>query len=334
MNNTRRQQCLHHRHHRLLLLSVILGVTAPLVGAYRGTVPIFPDLTAGRKKAAAAAVRDEGNQRQKVFAPKATIKATGLTKTYDTPHIFFKDEHVKALDDITADIHGPGSVALVGETGAGKTSFMKCLAGLEKSTTGDITVTGLRKAVYVGRDITSSTGKTVRQLVRDQVATSLPGQIEQVSRRRNVELTTNTILEALELHGCSRTKDRDLSGGEVYRFALAMAMAKASSSPTPPVLLLDGFFDKSDQRVRYGVEFTLFDLQKKMGVMLVFTARNHQIVMELAKQVVEITDGKITEISTHEKSRYARYVFECMRMDIARQSYRPAQNPARYLSLS
>lgn len=44
---------------------------------------------------------------------------------------------------------------------------------------------------------------------------------------------------------------RDLSGGEVYRFALAMAMAKASSSPTPPVLLLDGFFDKSDQR--YGV---------------------------------------------------------------------------------
>ena len=41
-----------------------------------------------------------------------------------------------------------------------------------------IQVTGLRKAVYVGRDITSSTGKTVRQLVRDQVATSLPGQIE------------------------------------------------------------------------------------------------------------------------------------------------------------
>ena len=37
----------------------------------------------------------------------------------------------------------------------------------------------------------------------------------------------------------------------MYRFALAMAMAKASSSPTPPVLLLDGFFDKSDQR--YGV---------------------------------------------------------------------------------
>lgn len=49
-------------------------------------------------------------------------------------------------------------------------------------------------------------------------------------------------------------------------------------------------------RVRYGVEFSLFDLQKKMGVMLVFTARNHQIVMELAKQVAEITDGKITEV--------------------------------------
>ena len=48
--------------------------------------------------------------------------------------------------------------------------------------------------------------------------------------------------------------------------------------------------------MRYGVEFSLFDLQKKLGVMLVFTARNHQIGMELAKQVAEITDGKITEV--------------------------------------
>lgn len=329
-SSRRQQQC----HRRLQLLLAIFGAAAPLAGAYRGTVPIFPDVAAGRKKAAAAAVRVEGNKRQAVFAPKAVIKATGLSKTYDTPHIFFKDEHVKALDDITADIHGPGSVALVGETGAGKTSFMKCLAGLETPTAGDITVTCLRKAVYVGRDLTGTTGKSVRQLISEQVAASLPGKIEQSSRRRNVEMTTNTIMGALDLHGCSRTKDRELSGGEVYRFALAMAMAKASSSPTPPVLLLDGFFDKSDQRVRYGVEFSLFDLQKKMGVMLVFTARNHQIVMELAKQVAEITDGKITEVSVHEKSRYARYVFECMRMDIARQSFRPAQSPARFLSLS
>lgn len=40
------------------------------------------------------------------------------------------------------------------------------------------------------------------------------------------------------------------------------------------------------------------------------------------------------QVSVHEKSRYARYVFECMRMDIARQSFRPAQSPARFLSLS
>ncbi len=34
-------------------------------------------------------------------------------QTFDTPHIFFEDEHVKALDDVTATIRGPGSVALV-----------------------------------------------------------------------------------------------------------------------------------------------------------------------------------------------------------------------------
>lgn len=41
---------------------------------------------------------------------------------------------------------------------------------------------------------------------------------------------------------------RDLSGGEVYRFAIAMALARGCGSPTPPVLLLDDVFDKSDPR--------------------------------------------------------------------------------------
>lgn len=41
---------------------------------------------------------------------------------------------------------------------------------------------------------------------------------------------------------------RDLSGGEVYRFAMAMALARGCGSPTPPVLLLDDMFDRSDKR--------------------------------------------------------------------------------------
>lgn len=49
-------------------------------------------------------------------------------------------------------------------------------------------------------------------------------------------------------------------------------------------------------RVRFGVEFTLFKLQREMGVMLVFTARDNAVVMELGRQVVEFTDGKITEV--------------------------------------
>lgn len=50
-------------------------------------------------------------------------------------------------------------------------------------------------------------------------------------------------------------------------------------------------------RVRLGVEFALFNLQKKMGVMLMFTAPGHDaIVMELGRQVVEFDEGKIVEV--------------------------------------
>lgn len=58
-SSRRQQQC----HRRLQLLLAIFGAAAPLAGAYRGTVPIFPDVAAGRKKAAAAAVRVEGSKR-------------------------------------------------------------------------------------------------------------------------------------------------------------------------------------------------------------------------------------------------------------------------------
>ena len=59
-SSRRQQQCLHRR---LQLLLAVFGAAAPLAGAYRGTVPIFPDVAAGRKKAAAAAVRVEGRKR-------------------------------------------------------------------------------------------------------------------------------------------------------------------------------------------------------------------------------------------------------------------------------
>lgn len=50
-------------------------------------------------------------------------------------------------------------------------------------------------------------------------------------------------------------------------------------------------------RVRQGVEFTLFDLQKKMGVMLMFTAPgNDAVVQELGRQVAEFSEGKIEEV--------------------------------------
>eukprot|EP00752_Nemacystus_decipiens_P008363 g7475.t1 len=288
---------------------------------YSGTVPIFPDVQASKKAAAAAEYQAQCKKRPKIFAPTAVVKANALTKVFDTPHIFVEDEHVKALDGVTATIQGPGSVALVGPWNSGKSTFLKCLAGLEAPTSGDVTVTNLRKAVYVGRRISSATGKTVRKLLRDEVGAALPGNDNSRPHRDSVEIATNNIMEALDLHGVSLTKDRDLSGGEVYRFAIAMALARGCGSPTPPVLLLDDVFDRSDQRVRVGVEFSLFHLQKKMGVMLIFTAPGHDaIVMELGKQVVEFDNGKIVEVSVHEKSRYARRMFELMQMEIAEQA--------------
>ncbi|CAM9738582.1 unnamed protein product [Ectocarpus sp. 6 AP-2014] len=303
----------------LLAATAAFSIIPQETRAYSGTVPIFPDIAAGKSKAAAVAYEAQCRKRPKVFAPRAVIRATDLMKVFDTHHIFFKDEHVTALDGVTADIHGPGSVALVGPWNSGKSTFLKCLAGLEAPTSGEITVSGLRKPVYVGRAITSATGKTVRQLLREEVASHLPGK----NNGRQVELTTNTLLGALELHGVSLTKDRDLSGGEVYRFAMAMALARGCGSPTPPVLLLDDMFDRSDKRVRQGVEFTLFDLQKKMGIMLMFTAPgNDAVVQELGRQVAEFSEGKIEEVTVHEKSRYARQMFELMRRDIEEQARR------------
>ncbi|CAM9700170.1 unnamed protein product [Ascophyllum nodosum] len=61
--------------------------------------------------------------------------------------------------------------------------MLKCLAGLEQPTSGQIEVSGLRKAVYVGKDTARTKGRSVRRLVSDEVAQHLPGQRRYVDHR-------------------------------------------------------------------------------------------------------------------------------------------------------
>ncbi|CAN0092586.1 unnamed protein product [Ectocarpus fasciculatus] len=69
----------------LLVATAAFSSLPPPVTAYSGTVPIFPDIAAGKSKAAAVAYETQCRTRQKVFAPRAVVRATDLTKNETSP---------------------------------------------------------------------------------------------------------------------------------------------------------------------------------------------------------------------------------------------------------
>ncbi|CAM9149745.1 unnamed protein product [Discosporangium mesarthrocarpum] len=222
-----------------------------------------------------------------------------IPQVYGGGNPFFPGEGVKALNNITAQVSGPGAAALVGEACAGKTTLLKCIAGCEDPTAGTIKVSGMRKAVYVGGDLRSTSMRTVKDLLRKAVQ-----EYHWDKKPSAMDETTDNILEAVDLNKQCNTRARDLSGGEVHRFALGMALAKGSAAPTPPVLLLDGIFYHLDSRIRVGVGRCIRDLEKRLGVMVIFTTFQEDCVREMATQVVDMQHGQIRQIAPLSESRY------------------------------
>lgn len=206
-----------------------------------------------------------------------------------------------AIRNLDLTIPDGQSVVLLGQSGCGKTTTMRSIAGLESPTAGTISIGG--NVVFDG-----ATSKVVpaykrnigmvfqsyavwpHKTVLENVA--FPLKMKGVGRgdqRRQA-------MEVLDVVGLAHLADRGasmLSGGQMQRVALARSMAMS-----PSVLLLDEPLSNLDARLRDELRVELRRIQVERGLTSLYVTHDQQEALALADRIAIMQDGRITQLGT------------------------------------
>jgi len=221
----------------------------------------------------------------------------------------------QVLSDISFTVGARRCLAIVGESGAGKTTIARCIVGLHSRWRGTIEFKGTQLEAdrrRRGRDVISriqyifqnpytslNPRKTVGQIVEQPLRElfSLPRK----ERARRAE----EALEDAALSGeYARRYPDQLSGGERQRVAIARALVVE-----PEVLICDEVTSALDVSVQAAIVELLHRLQRTRGVTLLLVTHNLALVRSLADDVLILRDGQIVEhgpsVFDQPKSEYA-----------------------------
>jgi peptide/nickel transport system ATP-binding protein len=222
------------------------------------------------------------------------LKVNDLTKRY---------RHVLANDGLTFEVRRGETVAIVGESGCGKSTFARILTGLAEATSGSIRMEGLELTHLPVSRRTRDTIRSLQMVFQNPFDTLNPAhtvgsQIARVIRKFGVERDESRIrqrvLELLDLvklpREFSERRPRQLSGGQKQRVGLARAFAG-----NPTMVVADEPLSALDVSVQAAVTNLLLDIQRQRSTTLLFISHDLSLVHYLSDRVVVMYLGQIME---------------------------------------
>ena len=225
----------------------------------------------------------------------AYIKVENLTKEYTMGEI-----KLLAVDDVSFEINEGELTVILGPSGAGKTTILNILGGMDSPTSGSI--------IIDGKDISKYSDKKLTYYRRNDIGFVFQfyNLVQNLTALENVELASqickDTIpaKEVLEKVGLSKRMNNfpsQLSGGEQQRVAIARAIAKK-----PKLLLCDEPTGALDSITGKKVLEVLQDIGKKYNITVVIITHN-QIISQMANKVIKMKNGKISDLIINKKPK-------------------------------
>ena len=208
------------------------------------------------------------------------------------------DTIVKAVDNVSFSIEKGEFCVVLGPSGAGKTTILNLLGGMDKATSGRITVDGKEITGMRGPQLTEYRRHDVGfvfqfyNLMPNLTALENVELAQQVCRGR--ALNPRTVMEQVGLGERLSNFPAQLSGGEQQRVSIARALCK-----NPALLLCDEPTGALDSKTGVQVLALLKDVCKTYGATVVIITHNAMIA-PLGSRVIRVKNGGIESIETSE----------------------------------
>ena len=220
------------------------------------------------------------------------IEFKNIVKEYKTGEIT-----IKALDNTNFNIEKGELVVIVGPSGAGKTTTLNILGGMDSETYG--------KVIIAGKDISNYNRKQLTKYRREDIGFVFQfyNLVQNLTAIENVELATEIckkplnpekVLEGVGLENRMRNFPAQLSGGEQQRVSIARAIAK-----NPKILLCDEPTGALDYKTGKQILKLLQDTCRKNNMTVIIVTHNVAIA-PMADKVIHFKNGTAESIEINE----------------------------------
>ena len=217
----------------------------------------------------------------------ASIRLEGVSKSFDG--------RINAVDDVSLHVQPGEFFALLGPSGCGKTTSLRMIAGFELPDRGRIMI-GARDVTDTPphqRDmgmIFQSYALFPHRSVAENVAFGLRMR---GLPKAEIAARVAEALRLVQLDGLEERKPGQLSGGQQQRVALARAVVLRA-----PVLLCDEPLGALDRKLRQHMQFELKQIQKTLGVTLVFVTHDQEEALAMSDRIAVMNGGRVEQTGT------------------------------------
>ena len=219
---------------------------------------------------------------------KNFIELKNVKKTYHMGEVI-----IKAVDDVSFSIEEGEFVVVIGASGAGKTTILNLLGGMDQVTSGNILVDG--------SEISEYNKKMLTKYRRDEIGFVFQfyNLVQNLNAIENVELAVEIcknpmnpveVLENVGLKDRMQNFPSQLSGGEQQRVSIARALAK-----NPKLLLCDEPTGALDYNTGKAILKLLSDTSKKHGMTVIVITHNSAIT-PIADKIITLRSGKVESV--------------------------------------
>ncbi len=218
----------------------------------------------------------------------AEVKLSGVTKRFGD---------VRAVRDLSLDIADGELMVLLGPTGAGKTTTLRTIAGLERPDAGRVSIGGrdvtaeppaVRDVAFVFQQYSLYPHLTVY----DNLAFPLRSPARRLPEDE-VRRMVHRVAELLHIESKLQNRATRLSGGEMQRVAIGRALVRA-----PAIYLMDEPLSSLDAKLRAELRLELKRIQSELGATILYVTHDQIEAMTMATRIGILSEGALVQIGT------------------------------------